>query len=104
MIIAIVVSITSAQGITAQDEWSQSYSSEYLAYEHEQHQYTEIEIVELPMSLQNAIANSYNSLRLYKAYISKDNTYKVVLKGDEDYTKIVFANAKGEWIEPNNKS
>ncbi|WP_108804853.1 hypothetical protein [Aquimarina sp. Aq107] len=104
MIIAIVVSIISAQGVIAQDELAENDGWEFMDYEYEVQEYAEIEIVELPMSIQDAAARDFENLRIYKAYISKDNTYKIILKGKDNYTKVVFASANGEWIKPDDKS
>ncbi len=105
MIVAIVVSIFSAQGAVAQDELAVLNDNlEFLDYENEQQEYTEINIVELPLSIQEVAARDFAELRILKAYISKDNTYKIILQ-DNNNTKIVFASATGEWIKPNdNKS
>ncbi|WP_025664458.1 hypothetical protein [Aquimarina megaterium] len=106
MIVAIVVSIFSAQGVVAQDELAVlSDDLEFRDYEYEQQEYTEINIVELPLSIQEAAAKDFAELRIVKAYISKDNTYKIILQSKDDNTKVVFASANGEWIKPNdNKS
>lgn len=104
MIIAIVVSIFSAQGVLAQDELAVNDGYQHRSYEYEQQEYTEILNNELPFSIQLATDNDFKYLRIFKAYISKDNTYKIVLKDQENYTKVVFANANGKWIKPNDKS
>ncbi|MBG6131958.1 hypothetical protein IWQ47_003300 [Aquimarina sp. EL_43] len=106
MIVAIVVSIFSAQGVVAQDELAVlSDDLEFRDYEYEQQEYTEINIVELPLSIQEAAAKDFAELRIVKAYMSKDNTYKIILQSKDDNTKVVFASANGEWIKPNdNKS
>ncbi len=104
MIIAIVVSIISAQGVLAQEDLAENDGWDFMDYEYELQEYTEIEIVELPISIQEAAAKDYENLRIYRAYISKDNTYKIVLKNKDNYTKVVFASANGEWIKPDDKS
>lgn len=104
MIIAIVVSIISAQGVVAQDELAENDRWEFMDYEYELQEYTEIQIVELPMQVQDAVAKDFENLRIYRAYISKDNTYKIILKDKDNYTKIIFASANGEWIKPDDKS
>ncbi len=106
MIVAIVVSIFSAQGVLGQDELAVLTDDgfEYMDYEYEQQEYTEINIVELPLQIQESAAKDYENYRIVKAYMSKDNTYKVILQDKENNTKVVFASANGEWIKPNNKS
>ncbi len=105
MIIAIVVSIFSAQGVIAQNELAYNDNSEFLNYEYEQQEYTEIKTSELPLSVKDACVEHFGKYKIVKAYLSKDNTYKIVLKDKENNTKFVFASAKGEWITPNdNKS
>ncbi len=106
MIVAIVVSIFSAQGAIAQDELALNDGDgfEFMDYEYEQQEYTEINKVELPLSIQERIARGSQKFTIVKAHMSKDNTYKIVLQ-DNDNTKIVFASANGEFIKPNdNKS
>lgn len=106
MIVAIVVSIFSAQGVVAQDELAVLNDDfEFRDYEYEQQEYTEINIVELPLSIQETAAKDFEQQRIVKAYISKDNTYKIVLQDKDGNTKVVFASANGKWIKPNdNKS
>ncbi len=105
MIIAIVVSIFSAQGAAAQNELALNDGVEHGDYEYELQQYTEINIVELPLAIQEAAAKDFEKLRIVKAYMSKDNTYKIILEDNNNNTKVVFASANGEWIKPNdNKS
>ncbi len=105
MIVAIVVSIFSAQGVAAQDELAYNDGLEYGDYEYELQEYTEINIVELPMVIQEVAARDYEAYRITKAYISKDNTYKIVLNDKNDNIKVVFASANGKWIKPDdNKS
>lgn len=106
MIIAIVVSIFSAQGVLGQDELAVLTDDgyEYMDYEYEHQEYTEINIVELPLSIQESAAKDYGEHRIVKAYMSKDNTYKIILQDKSNNTKVVFANVNGEWIKPNNKS
>ncbi|WP_108867618.1 hypothetical protein [Aquimarina aquimarini] len=103
MIVAIVVSIFSAQGVVAQDELAVLEDDLVIReYEYEQQEYTEINIVELPLSIQEAAARDFRHLRIVKVYISKDNTYKIVLQDENDSTKVVFASTNGKWIKPNN--
>jgi len=78
MIIAIVVSIISAQGIVAQDELVENDRWEFKDYEYELQEYTGIDLVELPGIVQNAAAKDFENLHIHKAYISKDNTYKLI--------------------------
>lgn len=104
MIITIVVSIISAQGAIAQDELAENDRWEFIDYAYELQEYTEIEIVELPMAIQDSAAKDYKDLRIYRAYISKDNSYKIILKSKDNHTKVVFANANGKWIKPDDKS
>jgi len=104
MIITIVVSIISAQGSIAQDELADNNRWDFMEYEYELQEYTEIEIVELPISIQDAAARDYKDLRIYRAFISKGNSYKIILKSKDNYTKILFANAKGKWIKLDDKS
>ena len=104
MIIAIIVSLTSAQGIMGQSELAENDGWEYMDYEYELQEYAQIEIVELPMLIQDVAAKDFENLRIYKAYISKDNTYKIILKGEDNYIKVVFASANGKWIKSDDKS
>ena len=104
MIIAIVVSIISAQGTLAQNELASNDGWEFMNYEYELQEYTEIGIVELPIAVQDVIAKDFENLRIFRAYFSKDNTYKVILKDNDNHTKILFVNANGEWIKPDDKS
>ena len=106
MIIAVVISIFPAQGaIAQQDEVMSSDSEPKNTYTYEQEEFTEIINKDLPKSIQSAAKNDFNNLHIYKAYMSKDNTYRVILKNQDNFTKVVFANANGKWIMPiNDKS
>lgn len=106
MIVAIMVSVISAQGALAQEDLAYvgEMDSMNSDYESETQEYTEIEIVDLPISVQDKTAEDYSEYRIYKAFISKDNTYKIILKNEINDTKVVFASANGEWISSNDKS
>ncbi|MFD2589418.1 hypothetical protein ACFSTE_01155 [Aquimarina hainanensis] len=114
MIIAVVISVISAQGISAQQDLAMngiyeelnSFNNELEKLNHllEQNEYTEIEIAELPVAIVDAVVRDYVDLHIYGAFFSKDNTYKVILKGDKNKTKTLFASAKGQWIKPDNES
>lgn len=104
MIIAIVVSIISAQGIVAQDEVTDDFGYEFFNYENEQQEYAELGIGELPVPVHDSFNENYRNLRVRRAFISKDNTFKIILEGKDSYSKVVFASANGESITPNNKS
>ncbi|MBP2831381.1 hypothetical protein J8281_04200 [Aquimarina sp. U1-2] len=105
MIVMIVVSIFSAQGALAQDELAMNNHPEFIDYEYELQEYTEVKVLELPLAVHETIARNYLRFEIAEAYISKDNTYKIVLKDLNENTKVVFASANGELIKPNdNKS
>jgi len=104
MIIAIVVSIFSAQGGLAQDTVLEKNTSDSRTYQNEQQEYTEMATRELPYAIQNATAQNFGNLNIYRAYMSKDSTYKLVLKNRHNLTKIVFASASGQFIKPNDRS
>jgi len=105
MIVAIIVSIFSAQGVVSQDELAYNEGFEYGDYEYELQEYTEINIVELPIVIQEVAARDFEKYRITKAFISKDNTYKVVLYDTNNNIKVLFADANGKWIKPDdNKS
>lgn len=105
MIIAVVVSIISAQGALGQEKLSDFNSNwESSNYESEALEYTEIESLDLPFSIKSSVSKDYQNLYISKAYISKDNTYKLVLNGMDKSTKVLFASADGQFIKPNDKS
>ncbi len=103
MIIAIVVSIFPAQGVLGQDELALlgNENFEFKDYEYELQEYTEINKFELPAAIQRITKKDFVEARIVKAYISKDNTYKVVLQKNDYSTKVVFASANGTLIQPN---
>ncbi|RZS99598.1 hypothetical protein [Aquimarina brevivitae] len=104
-ILALLFVALCITNVSAQDEIAATYVTvELNDYQDEYQEYTEIEIIELTMAVQDELAKKFEGLRIYKAYIAKDNTYKVVLKGKNNFTKVVFASANGEWIKPNAKS
>lgn len=104
MIIAIIVSVISAQGVIAQDDLAFADIDESFDYLNELQEYTEIEIIDLPMAIQNAVANDYVEYRIAKAFIAKDNSYKLILKNENNQSKIMFISAEGEWMSPNDRS
>ncbi|WP_034229800.1 hypothetical protein [Aquimarina pacifica] len=103
MIVAIVVSIFSAQGVLGQDELALLGDDNfgYRDYDYELQEYTEINKMELPMAVLEATKKDFQKVRIVKAYMSKDNTYKVVLQDNDYSTKVVFASTNGKWIKPN---
>ena len=107
MIVAIVVSIFSAQGVVGQDEIAILNDDEIALneYEYEHQEYTEIDSNELSYMIQQMIARDFSKLHIARTYMSKDNTYKIILKDNDNNTIVVFASANGKLIKPNdNKS
>ena len=104
MIIAIVVSVISAQGAIAQEDLAFADELDSFEYQNELQEYTEIEIVDLPMAVQNAVANDFVEYRIAKAFMAKDNSYKLVLKNENNQSKIMFISADGDWMSPNDRS
>jgi len=98
MIVAIVVSIFSAQGVMAQDELAFNDEVGLMNYEDEHQEFTEINVVESPLAVQEATARDFQKYRIVKTYMSKDNTYKIVLRDRNDNTKVVFASTNGELV------
>ncbi|MFL1894674.1 hypothetical protein ACJRPK_03165 [Aquimarina sp. 2-A2] len=97
-----VIGIVSAQGVQAQEKEELSVMRE--AKEVENLKFRAIEIVELPMAIQDKAAVDFENFRIKEAYISENELYKIVLVNKDNFTKVVFASAKGEWIKPNDKS
>lgn len=97
-----VISIVSAQGVQAQEEdevqvlrdTSEIRNLNFIA----------IEIVELPMKIQDKAATDFEDFRIKEAYISENEFYKIVLVNKDNFTQVIFASAKGEWIKPDDKS
>ncbi len=106
MIVAIVVSIFSAQGVVGQDELAiLNEEVDYKDYEYEHQEYTEIDSNELSLPIHHMVARDFKTLHIVKTYMSKDNTYKVILQDKDSNTIVVFASANGKLIKPNdNKS
>ncbi len=107
MIVAIVVSIFSAQGVVGQDELAILNDDEvaFKEYEYEHQEYAEIDSHELSFQLQQMIARDFSKLHITRTYMSKDNTYKIILQDNNNNTIVVFASANGKLIKPNdNKS
>ncbi|UZO81598.1 hypothetical protein NBT05_03765 [Aquimarina sp. ERC-38] len=104
MIIAIIVSVISAQGVIAQEDLAYANTDNEFDYQNEFQEYVEVKIVDLPMAVQNAVVNDYGASRIVKAYIAKDNSYKLILINENNQSKILFINADGEWISSEDKS
>ncbi|TYP77126.1 hypothetical protein [Aquimarina intermedia] len=97
-----VIGIVSAQGVQAQEREELSVMRE--AKEVKNLKFRAIEIVELPMAIQDKAAVDFENFRIKEAYISENELYKIVLVNKDNFTQVVFASAKGEWIKPNDKS
>ncbi len=102
MIVAIIVSIFPAQGAVAQNDINEDYGS--WNYDDEQREYTEIGITDLPMKIESIASTDFENLNIYRVYLSKDNSYRIVFTGKNNDTKVVLASANGEWIMLNNKT
>jgi len=103
MIVAIVVSIFSAQGVLSQSDLALLHEEGYDngEFEYEQNQYTEINTLEVPFLVKESVKADYERCRLIKAFLSKDHTYKMILQHKDNTTKVVFSSANGKWIMPN---
>lgn len=62
--------------------------------------YSPIEIADVPEEVATAVATDFEEATIVEAYVDEESNYKLVLTMGED-SKTVYANAAGEWIEPN---
>ena len=97
-----VISMVSAQGVQSQEKDELEVLSE--TNDINNLKFTAIEIVELPMAIQDKAAIDFENFRIKEAYISENEFYKIVLVTKDNFTQVLFASAKGEWIKPNDKS
>ncbi|WP_378186267.1 hypothetical protein ACE939_14235 [Aquimarina sp. W85] len=97
-----VISLVSAQGIQAQEE-NEIYDTNTIKTI-ERLNFTAIEIVELPMIIQDKAATDFEDYRIKEAFISDNKHYKIVLVNKNSITKVMYASPKGKWIKPDDKS
>ncbi|WP_459210021.1 hypothetical protein [Aquimarina rhabdastrellae] len=97
VIIAIIVGLTSAQGVQSQETTYQSSS--------DLKNYIEIPIVEVPINIQEFVVVNYNEYWISKAYKNVDkDIFKLELKKTNNQTQVIFANAEGKLVKLNNES
>lgn len=64
-----------------------------------QDDYTEVKASELPQAVKDAIAKDLEGAVVSKAYANKKGEFKLVVITTGKMSKILFVNAKGEWIK-----
>ena len=65
-----------------------------------QQDYQKIDKAQLPEAVKAAVARDFEGSEISEAFISKDNTYKIVLVNKNGERGMVFADANGKWIKP----
>lgn len=64
-----------------------------------QDDYTEVEVSELPQAVKDAIAKDLKDVVVSKAFVNKKGEFKLVVTTDDELSKTLYANNKGEWIK-----
>ncbi len=80
------------QGSVKQDTQTSSITT--------QSSYTEIKPEKISKTVKDALRKDFPKANISIAYINKEGNYKLVLIKDK-VVSTVYANSKGEWIEPN---
>ncbi len=99
IVIAVMVSVISAQGVQAQDGKNEKKRDTLEAYRFES-----IPVVELPMGIQEMVAIDYEKSWIAKAYKNKKKIYKIELKKINSQTQVIFVNAEGKLVKLNSES
>tara|TARA_R110002020_G_scaffold191261_1_gene391079 strand:- start:476 stop:808 length:333 start_codon:yes stop_codon:yes gene_type:complete len=102
MTIAVATTMLFAtQGISAQEDTDSAMmtkdNSEIVA----QDTYNEIDTATLPEAVTAAVETDYAGASITEAYKNENDIYKLVLETEAGAeAETVYANAKGEWVEP----
>ncbi len=64
-----------------------------------QDDYTAIEISELPEAVSNAVATDYPAATIEKAYVNKEEQYKLEVVLEDGSEETLYADKDGNWIE-----
>ncbi|MDX1328560.1 MAG: hypothetical protein R3299_12730 [Arenibacter sp.] len=64
-----------------------------------QDDYTAIEISELPEAVSNAVATDYPGATIEKAYVNKEEQYKLKVALEDGSEEKLYADKDGNWIE-----
>jgi len=63
--------------------------------------FKKIELQQVPLQVIKAVKNDFEAI-VVTAYINSYKEYKLEIKNSESSSRIVYANAEGEWIKPTN--
>jgi len=64
--------------------------------------FEEIDKSQLPQTIKDVIMTDMDGMKVLEAYVGEDSIYKIVVAElkNESITKTVYADADGNWIEP----
>ncbi len=96
-IVAAIAALVFTTSITAQEEVQTTETAEVVATVGT---YEPIEISAIPETVATAVTTDFAGATIAEAYKDEEDNYKLVLTVGEE-SKTVYANASGEWIEPN---
>lgn len=86
------------QAVSAQEETGRTTKMETTT---NSENYTEVQTSELPQAINDAVIKDFTGATISKAYVNEKKEYKLLLQTQAtDEAQTVYANEKGEWIEP----
>ncbi len=61
--------------------------------------FLEIDVATLPKLVVEAVQKEHEGATISKAFVNQDGAYKLVLDTKDENSTILYANAKGEWLD-----
>ena len=95
IVVVAVLGISASQTVSAA-ELKQSQTQDQTM--HQDNQFTEIKVTELPAAVSKAISDKYPGYKAEKAYKGKDGSFKVTI-GNTEEKLTLFYNEKGEFLK-----
>ncbi|WP_010523007.1 hypothetical protein [Aquimarina agarivorans] len=65
--------------------------------------FLEIDVATLPKLVVEAVQKEHEGATISKAFVNQDGAYKLVLDTQGEDSTILYANAKGEWLDMETK-
>ena len=65
-------------------------------------EFKKIDKSQLPQAVKDAVMNDFDGMMVTEAYITPDETFKIVVSGmnDKSKTQTLWADKEGKWLKP----
>ncbi|MCM4166797.1 hypothetical protein KCTC52924_01650 [Arenibacter antarcticus] len=95
----LFVAVLSLGSLTAFAQEGEEVTQEATEVVVAQDDFTAMETSELPEAVSNAVATNYPSATINKAYVNKEEQYKLELALEDGTSATFYADKDGNWIE-----